>query len=114
MAARNCVARIFARALLRKPKHVFDAEAEEEILDRTLSLWDLLAIGVGGTVGSGVFVLTGLIAHSYAGPGVVFSWVIAGGCCIFSALSYAELSSRMPAAGSSYAYVYYSLGELVS
>ena len=45
------------------------AEQQHEILERTLTLTDLLAIGIGGTVGSGVFVLTGLIAHEYAGAG---------------------------------------------
>jgi APA family basic amino acid/polyamine antiporter len=63
-------------------------------------------------VGSGVFVLTGLIANEYAGPGVVWSWIIAGFGCAFSALSYAEMASRVPSAGSSYAYVYTTLGEL--
>lgn len=48
----------------------------------------------GGTVGSGVFVLTGLIAREYTGPGVVISWLIAGFGCCFSAMSYAELSCR--------------------
>jgi APA family basic amino acid/polyamine antiporter len=55
---------------LVKPKKVVVAEQQQELLERTLSLYDLLAIGIGGTVGSGVFVLTGLIAHEYAGPGV--------------------------------------------
>ena len=68
---------------------------------------------VGGTVGSGVFVLTGLIAREYTGPGVVISWLIAGFGCCFSAMSYAELSCRIPSAGSSYAYVYVALGKHV-
>ena len=82
------------------------------MLEKTLSLWDLICIGVAGTVGSGVFVLTGMIAHEYSGPSVVISWIVAGVCCLFSAVSYAELSSRIPSAGSSYAYVYNALGEL--
>jgi amino acid transporter len=68
-------------------------------------------VSPGGTVGSGVFVLTGLIAREYTGPGVVISWLIAGFGCCFSAMSYAELSCRIPSAGSSYAYVYVALGE---
>ena len=110
--ASSCASRIFLRSFLRKPREVFDAEGNRNILDRSLTLFDLLAIGVGGTVGSGVFVLTGTIAHSYAGPGVVFSWIIGGVCCILSALSYAELSCRMPSAGSTFVYVYCALGEL--
>lgn len=103
---------ILRRAFLKKPLSVFTAEEKEEKLERTLSLFDLLAIGIGGTVGSGVFVLAGLIAHDYAGPGVVWSWVIAGFGCSFSAMSYAEMSCRIPSAGSSYAYVFHGLGEL--
>lgn len=76
-----------------------------------MSTFDLICIGIGGTVGSGVFVLTGIIAREYAGPGVVLSWLIAGIGCSFSAMSYAELSTRIPSAGSSYAYVYCALGE---
>lgn len=76
------------------------------------NLFDLLCIGVGATVGSGVFVLTGLVARVYSGPGVIFSWVIAGIACCFSAMSYAELSGRMPSPGSAYTFVYSTLGEL--
>ena len=65
-----------------------------------------------GTVGSGIFVLTGLIAREYAGPAVIFSWIIAGAACLASAMSFAELSCVISSAGSSYAYVYISLGEL--
>lgn len=107
-----CSANRMYRSFLRKPKEVFVAQDKLEKLDRNLTLFDLLAIGIGSTVGSGVFVLTGLIASNYAGPGVVFSWAIAGFCCLLSALSYAELSCKMPAAGSSYAYVFHTLGEL--
>ena len=101
-----------ARAFLRKPKRVFIAETDHEVLEKNLTLWDLICIGVGSTVGSGVFVLTGVIAHSYSGPAVVISWIVAGVCSLFSAVSYAELSSRIPSTGSSYAYVYNALGEL--
>jgi len=97
---------------LKKPRSVCLAEEKEGKLERNLSLIDLLAIGIGGTVGSGVFVLTGLIARDYAGPGVVWSWLISGFGCCFSAMSYAEMSCRIPSAGSSYAYVYHALGEL--
>lgn len=111
MATASC-ARVFKRAFLKKPAAVCLAEERDEKLERNMTLVDLLAIGIGGTVGSGVFVLTGLIARDYAGPGVVWSWLIAGFGCFFSAMSYAEMSCRIPSAGSSYAYVYHALGEL--
>ena len=63
-------------------------------------------------MGSGIFVLTGLISHEYAGPGVILSWLIAGLCTALSALAFAEMSSRIPSSGSSYAYAYHALGEL--
>eukprot|EP01035_Chromulina_nebulosa_P031379 gene31379-41830_t len=78
---------------------------------KTLNLFDLLCVGIGGTVGSGVFLLSGFIAREYSGPEVVISWLIAGIACSFSAVSYAELSCRIPSSGSSYAYVYVTLGE---
>jgi amino acid transporter len=78
---------------------------------RHLSLVDLVAVGVGGTVGSGVFVLTGFIAHHYAGPATFVSFIISGLAAGFSGLCYAELAGRIPAAGSTYIYAYVSLGE---
>jgi amino acid transporter len=96
----------------KKRRDVCQLEIDHSKLERTYTLFDLICVGIGGTVGSGVFVLTGLIAREYTGPGVVFSWLIAGFGCCFSAMSYAELSCRIPSAGSSYAYVYVGLGEL--
>eukprot|EP01031_Cornospumella_fuschlensis_P027875 gene27875-33660_t len=75
------------------------------------TLFDLLCVGVGATVGSGVFVVTGQVAHEIAGPSVIFSWIVAGVACSLSALAYAELTCRWPSAGSSYTYVYATLGE---
>eukprot|EP01040_Poterioochromonas_malhamensis_P017048 gene17048-19505_t len=80
-------------------------------LTKTYGLFDLLCVGVGATVGSGVFVLTGLVARDIAGPGVVLSWVIAGCACCLSATSFAELSSRFPSSTSSYTFVKHTLGE---
>lgn len=81
-------------------------------LPRHLSLFDLVSIGVGGTIGSGIFVLNGLIAHSYAGPATFLSWMIAGLAAFLSGCCYAELSGRIPSTGSSYAYAFVALGEL--
>lgn len=106
--ALSLVSKVFAR----KPLSAFDAEEAAEKLPRTLTLFDLICVGVGGTLGSGIFVLTGLIAHEYAGPGVVYSWTLAGVCTSFSAMAYAEMSSRISSSGSAYAYAYSSLGEL--
>mmetsp|Transcript_2678 Transcript_2678/g.5738 ORF Transcript_2678/g.5738 Transcript_2678/m.5738 type:complete len:683 (-) Transcript_2678:198-2246(-) len=81
-------------------------------LHRHLSLFDLVSIGVGGTIGSGIFVLNGLIANQYAGPSTFLSWIISGIAAGLSGCCYAELSGRIPSAGSSYAYAFCALGEL--
>lgn len=65
-------------------------------------------------VRSGVFVLVGLIASDYAGPAVCISWMLAGFACVLSGLSYAEMSARIPSAGSAYAYTYYTMGEMAA
>ena len=95
------------KSFLVKPLQVIISEECESTgrrpsMARSLTLFDLIRIGVGGTVGSGIFVLTGLIAREYAGPGVIFSWMLAGIACKASALSFAELSCLIPSAGSSF------------
>ena len=81
-------------------------------LKRHLTLFDLVMLGVGGTIGSGIFVLCGFIANNYAGPATCISWIISGIAACLSGVCYAELSCRMPSAGSSYVYTYASMGEL--
>ncbi|TMW61317.1 hypothetical protein Poli38472_012508 [Pythium oligandrum] len=81
-------------------------------IERTLGLFDLIMIGIGGTVGSGVFATAGLIANVYAGPAAILSWLIAGIGCILSGFSFMELSCLIPSTGSTYAYAYHALGEL--
>ncbi len=85
---------------------------QSNIIARHLTLFDLVSIGVGGTIGSGIFVLCGYIANHFAGPATCISWTIAGAAACLSGICYAELACRMPAAGSSYVYVYASMGEL--
>ena len=104
---------VLQRLTARKPLGVILSEEHEETLGKELSLFDLIAIGIGGTVGSGVFVLTGQIARENAGPAVLFSWGIAGIGCVLSGVAYAEMSSRVPAAGSCYAYSYSALAEFL-
>lgn len=81
-------------------------------LRRHLGLLDLLCIGIGGTVGTGIFALCGYIAAEFAGPSVVLCWAIAGFCSMLNGVAYMELSTRIPCAGSTYAYAYTALGEL--
>ncbi|GAA2692071.1 amino acid permease [Actinoplanes palleronii] len=81
-------------------------------LTRTLGLWQLTAIGVGGIIGAGIFALAGAVAHETAGPAVLISFLIAGIASAAAALSYAEFAGMIPKAGSAYTYGYAVLGEL--
>lgn len=81
-------------------------------LQRSLGLFELTMMGVGVTIGSGLFVITGVAAAEHAGPGLVLSFIIAGIACGCAALCYAELASCMPASGGSYTFVYAGLGEI--
>ncbi|KDO18321.1 hypothetical protein SPRG_16284 [Saprolegnia parasitica CBS 223.65] len=95
-----------------KPIEVIHAEERKEELPRELGLIDLILLGIGGTVGSGVFATTGDIISLTAGSAAFLSWLIAGGSCILSCFAYMEMSSIIPSSGSTYAYSYHILGEL--
>ncbi|TLY77306.1 MAG: amino acid permease [Gammaproteobacteria bacterium] len=90
------------------------AEAGEQPLIRVLSLPSLTAFGIGSIIGTGIFVLTGTAAANHAGPALVISFLLAGCAGAFAALSYAELASMIPIAGSAYSYAYATLGELAA
>ncbi|MFF4894782.1 amino acid permease [Streptomyces sp. NPDC001068] len=99
--------------LRRKPiEHIEEAETGEgPRLDRSLGLWQLTAIGVGGIIGAGIFTLAGTVANETAGPAVLLSFLIAGLASACAALSYAEFAGMIPKAGSAYTYGYAVLGE---
>ena len=80
-------------------------------LQRVLGLWQLTAIGLGGIIGVGIFVLTGVAASEHAGPAVILSFLIAGLASAAAALYYAEFAGLIPEAGSAYTYSYAVLGE---
>jgi basic amino acid/polyamine antiporter, APA family len=86
-------------------------ETGEHSLKRTLGVFQLTALGVGAVIGAGIFVMSGLGA-SYAGPGLMLSFVFSGAGCAFAALCYAEFAAMIPLAGSAYTYAYATLGEL--
>ncbi|KAH9084281.1 hypothetical protein LEN26_020959 [Aphanomyces euteiches] len=91
---------MFQSIFRTKPIDVINAKEQKEELRRELGLWDLIAIGVGGTVGSGVFATTGDIISGAAGPAAFLSWMIAGVSCILSGFAYMEMSSLVPSSGS--------------
>ena len=89
-------------------------EIEGPRLRKALGPWALIAFGLGSMVGGGIFATIGLGVHTYAGPSVVISFILAGLACVFSALAYAEIASMVPVAGSAYTYTYATLGEFVA
>jgi APA family basic amino acid/polyamine antiporter len=89
-------------------------DSKKKSLKKTLTALDLILIGIGGTVGTGIFVVTGIAAAKYAGPSIAISYFIAAFVCIFAALAYAELASMVPIAGSAYTYSYVAMGEFVA
>jgi APA family basic amino acid/polyamine antiporter len=98
----------------KKPLHLLMSEAEEtgeHSLKRTLTAFQLSALGVGAIIGAGIFVFSGLGAH-YAGPGLMLSFVLSGLGCAFAGLCYAEFAAMIPLAGSAYTYAYATLGEI--
>src|SRR4029079_18868433 len=98
-----------------KPTDTLVAEAEERghSLKRVVGVLDLSALGLGAIIGTGIFVILGE-AIGDAGPAIIVSFILAGLTCAFSALSYAEMASTIPVAGSAYTYSYATMGELVA
>jgi APA family basic amino acid/polyamine antiporter len=83
-------------------------------LKRTLGAFNLTMLGIGAIIGAGIFSLTGTAAANYAGPAIVYSFVIGGILCAFAGLCYAEMAAMVPVSGSAYAYSYATMGEFVA
>ena len=96
----------------KKPMSAYEADIKNNQLKRVMGKWSLTAIGIGGIIGGGIFVLTGTAAHYHAGPALALSFVVAGIGCVFAALCYSEFASMLPVEGSAYAYAYGTIGEL--
>lgn len=93
---------------------VRDTEEPRHALRKSLSALDLTVFGVGVVIGTGIFVLTGQVAKTYAGPAVAVSFAVSGLVCALAALCYAEFACTVPVAGSAYTFSYASLGELTA
>ncbi|MCP1146533.1 amino acid permease [Lysinibacillus endophyticus] len=83
-------------------------------LKQTLGAFDLILLGVGAIVGTGIFILPGTVAASHSGPAIVFSFLIAAIVCALAAMCYSEFSSAIPVTGSAYTYGYIIFGELLA
>ncbi|KAG6432305.1 hypothetical protein SASPL_103880 [Salvia splendens] len=110
----SCYSRFWSSATRSKPISPPPDSSVRESLARRLGLFDLILIGVGASIGAGIFVVTGTVARD-TGPGVTLSFIIAGASCVLNALCYAELASRLPAVvGGAYMYTYSAFNELTA
>jgi basic amino acid/polyamine antiporter, APA family len=106
-----------ANLFARKPIERLMEEAQEvgeHSLKRSLGPVNLVALGIGGIIGAGLFVRTAAAIADRAGPSVVLAFIVAGIGCAFAGLCYAEFASLIPVAGSAYTYSYATMGELVA
>ncbi len=88
-----------------------EQESSGNQLRRALNATHLTLLGIGGIIGTGIFVLTGTAAANHAGPALPLSFIVAGLGCTFAGLCYAEFSAMIPVSGSAYSYSYATLGE---
>lgn len=122
----------FTRATFTKSflRHITKVKAPDEMLaaasaqgglEKTLGVWDLIILGVGAIIGSGIFAVVGIAAAGSAdgsslgaGPALIVSMIVAAIACIFSALCYSEFATMIPVAGGAYTYTFATLGEFAA
>ena len=90
------------------------ADEPDHHLKRRLSALDLVVFGIGVIIGAGIFTVTGRAAQQYAGPAVIYSFILGAVVCGLAALCYAEFASTVPVSGSAYTFSYATLGEIVA
>ncbi|HML38178.1 MAG TPA: amino acid permease [Bacillota bacterium] len=93
-------------------ERILNEKKDGPSLKRVYGAFELIMLGIGVIVGTGIFVITGVAAADYAGPALIISFIIAGFACACAALCYAELAAMIPASGSSYTFCYVGLGEV--
>src|SRR5437868_8989176 len=101
---------------IKKPidKLVAEADDSEKGLKRTIGPGNLIALGIGASIGAGLSVRTAAAAAQHAGPSVTIGFIVAAVGCAFAGLCYAEFASMIPVAGSAYTYSYATMGEFIA
>lgn len=102
----------------KNPDEMLEAAASEG-LEKTLGVWDLIILGIGAIIGSGIFAVVGIAAAGGpesigAGPALIVSMIVAAIACVFSALCYSEFAAMIPVAGGAYVYTFATLGEFAA
>ena len=95
-----------------KPLSSLTEDSQQQKLKKNLGALDMVFLGVGCIIGTGIFIFTGVVAAKYAGPGIIISLLLSAVACAFCALCYSEMASTVPVAGSSYTYSYTTMGEV--
>ena len=106
------VQRLFMSLFSKKSFDSVREASSKSALVKNLTALDLIFIGLGGIIGTGVFVLIGLVAAQYSGPAIMLSYATAGLCCVFVSLAYSELATMLPTSGSVYSYSYVAFGRI--
>ena len=88
--------------------------SKQNSFKKSLSAFDLIMIGIGCIIGTGIFVVTGTASAVHAGPAISISYLIGAIACLFAALAYAEIASMVPVSGSAYTYTYAIVGEFIA
>lgn len=102
--------------------HLFRKKPVEDLLKKhggvqlkkTLGAFDLILLGVGAIVGTGIFILPGTVAANHSGPAIIISFIIAAIVCAFAAMCFSEFASSVPVTGSAYTYGYIVFGEIIA
>lgn len=111
---RKCTV-LFGRMIRTRNPDLLEGQMGKTKLTRCLTPVDLTSLGVGSCVGTGMYLVAGMVARNYAGPGVIFSFAIAAVAALFSGVCYAEFGVRVPhTTGSAYMYSYVTVGEFLA
>ena len=102
----------------KTPQELIEAGSNSG-LKKTLNVFDLVVIGIGAVVGTGIFTIVGIAIQGGheslgAGPAIIVSMILAAISCVFSALCYSEIAAMIPVAGSAYTYTYATMGEFMA